>query len=185
MPNPAYTRGKAAALNTMGIRAPVSLTKAPPSLNGASFSLSKAPQSAAPALPAKKSFNAPATNNEVSKTAFSDDEAVAALHGLGLTPVAVGADALTAPGDSWLMQPALTMGAATLMGALGARLGRRVGGGVDPHINPTTTAMGVNLNTGRIGELLGGALGAGVGAYGARRLGRHLSGDYWEREHEL
>lgn len=184
----AYLAGGRAALGTLGqlkmAARPVSLTRAPPSLQPASFVPAKPTQPVAAAAPDKKSFSEPSNTPAGSeKKAFSDDGAVAALHALGLTPVGIGADALTAPGDAWLMQPAMTAGAAALGRPAGESLGRSLGNAASSAINSVTGRGGVYINSGRIGELLGGILGAGGAAYGARRLGRHLTGDNWEREH--
>lgn len=117
------------------------------------------------------------------KLALSDDASVAALHALGLTPVAIGADGITAPGGQWLMQPA-----GTALAAMGARpLGREVGGAVGKallsSLNPALRRLGISLDGQQLGALLGGAAASGTAAYAARQLGRNLTGDHWERQY--
>jgi len=112
------------------------------------------------------------------KLAVSDDATVATLHALGLSPVGVGADLITAPGNQWALQPAATLGAA--MGArrlaspwgdvAGRWVANKLHGG---HATPAELDVG-----GLMGAKLLGGLGAGGAAYAARKAGRYLTGDH-------
>lgn len=117
------------------------------------------------------------------KLALSDDASVAALHALGLTPIAMGADGITAPGRQWLLQPAGTALAAMAARPLGREAGGALGKALLSALNPALGRMGVTLDGQQLGALLGGAAASGTAAYVARKLGRKLTGDHWERQY--
>lgn len=119
----------------------------------------------------------------MTKLALSDDASVAALHALGLTPVAIGADGITAPGGQWLLQPAGTTLAAMLARPLGREAGGAIGNALLSSLNPALRRLGISLDGRQLGSLLGGAAAAGTAAYTARQLGRKLTGDHWERQY--
>lgn len=116
----------------------------------------------------------------LTKLAVSDDTSVAMLHALGLTPVAIGADGITAPGGQWIAQPILTTGAAALARPIGQWLGQRLGQSVSAPLSATLNGLGVGVSPATLGAAIGGALASGGAAYGARRFGRAMSGDYNE-----
>lgn len=111
------------------------------------------------------------------KLAISDDATVATLHALGLSPVGVGADLITAPGNQWVLQPAATLGAAMGARRLASPLGDMAGRWTANLLNGGHATPEQMNAAGVIGGKLLGGLAAGGAAYGARKGGRYLTGD--------
>lgn len=112
------------------------------------------------------------------KLAISDDATVATLHALGLSPVGVGADLITAPGNQWALQPAATYGAAMGARHLASPWGDIAGRWVANKLHGGHATPSELDAAGTIGGKLLAGLSAGGAAYGARQAGRYLTGDH-------